>query len=97
MNDLEFIREECMKANPLKVFDLASDGHRVIHLADVMLTISNMLVIVDCDGNFYQLKMRLADRMPTFESCLGKWSLFDDDLDDQHSTTHKFIANLLRK
>lgn len=95
---LESIRQACIKANP-DVYSPTGlepllEG-RPIRLADVLLAIGNMLTIVDCDGNFYQMKMKLSDKEPKFEKHLGKWNLRIDDLTQQSEAFIDFLHSLL--
>lgn len=49
-------------------------GHP-IQLHHVMKAIGNMLVVVDCAGNFYTLEMRLNDKLPRFSKCVARYDL----------------------
>lgn len=70
---------------------------RPIHLADVLLAIGNLLVIVDCGGNFYRMSMKLSDKLPKLDPKNGtaKWNL-RKTLEDQDPATITFIASLLK-
>ena len=72
---------------------------RPIRLTDVMRTVNNLLFIVDGNGNFYHLKMKLSDRFPTFDSGRGTqiWDLADDDLNNQSEATISFLHEILCK
>lgn len=111
-DQIQFIREKCIEANPQIVERHDScKAHgkrgglfkcicqpRPIRLADVLVAIGNMMVIVDARGNFYKLEMKLSDKMPSFDEKAGtaKWNLLKDDLREQREETLEFIANLLK-
>lgn len=101
MTLLQKIREKCIEANPEKVcpHSATCKGPRcsVIRLADVLLAIGNMLVVVDCWGNMYQLSMKLSDKLPKFDkkNPTARWNLRRDNLEDQSPETLEFISKVL--
>lgn len=70
--------------------------HNTITLADVLRAIGNMLVMVDCWGNFYHMKMKMSDKLPTFDKEAGsvRWNL-SLPLDEQQPEVIEFLAKIL--
>lgn len=67
---------------------------RPITLADVLRAIGNMLIIVDSEGNFYKMQMKLSDKLPKLGSHLGTWDL-TKDLDGQSEDTIEFLLEII--
>lgn len=69
---------------------------RTIQLQDVLRAIGNMLVVVDCWGNFYQLEMKMSDKLPKFskDKPTARYDL-TRSFYDQSDELYEFVAQLL--
>lgn len=79
-----------------KIKELVPDAKEPLGLSDVLRAIGSMLIVVDACGNFYRLKMSLADMLPSFDKKAGtvRWDLALD-YDNQTQEVKDFIATLL--
>lgn len=67
-----------------------------IELHHILKAIGNMLVVVDAWGNFYRLKMSLADKLPRFDKEAGtvRWNLLLN-WHNQEQPVKDFVGSLL--
>lgn len=91
MNQIEIVREACVKANPAILLgeDEAHQGpyYRPIRLADVLLAMK-----LQEDREFaYQVKLIVGGAYNTM------WNLRKDDLPQQTPETLAFLADLLKE
>lgn len=110
MNDIDFIREACIKANPelldRKIWGTHEENEsdvwvedNTIRLADVLLAMreTDQSWYVRCDGVFFKWEKFTegGGGHHGVESTYIEWNLRTDDILKQPPETLKFLASLL--
>jgi len=74
----------------------AVNAYEGITLEDVMVAIGNILVVSDCFGNIYKLKMRMDQKLPVLDDSgeTARWKL-NTPLDQQSEELIHFLHKLL--
>lgn len=67
------------------------------NIGDVLRAINNMMVVVDGNGNFYHLKMKLSDNLPKFDKSKGtvRYNL-SAPFTDQSDEFYSFLIDILK-